>query len=391
MRNLILLELRKYFRVKTLVVGVIFIILSSLFTLNGNKITSTSVNEYQTRIIDELISKTEQNIEVLKLEVDRFRKKGDEATAIKIEEILKEDFNTLQLYIKEKNAKTKEDRLNLRIEKAETYLNIKNTTELSKDEIIRELEVNKAYKQSNIIPDDDKLTALTFAKKFPKNFNAFYLAILVIILSGDAVSNERGSTLIGYMCQPITKSKVILSKFISTIIAAVGIFTVYEAVIFLFIGALNGWGPINSLVEFGAQFTKGSSFPMYISDSQSFIPGNKFILYLLSYQALYIATIAAIGFLISVIFSKSATSTSISVGIILIIHTIVYKIKALPFFHKYIFISYGDISGLLTGGLSFEMNNINLSTSNALFSMIATIIVCYLISHILFTHQEIYS
>ncbi len=392
MITLIGIELKKYFRIKTLVVIAIFILLSTLFTLNGNRITNGAVRNI--RDLNYAIKLSEEGVKQWSEELAIAEKKGNAADINIAKDNLKSAQETLDIWTMEKEATTKEKRLDLKIKRFEMSLDGKKpvgVTSFNRTNLIKNLEQYKQYKSTQVIPDDDKLTSLTFVQKFPLNFNALYLSILIIVLTANALSSERGSTLVGYMALPLTKGKVILAKFIATIIVSVVIFTLYEVILFTILGFTNGFGPLNTSVAVGAQYINNNGSMLYKEGTQLFISGYKFVALATAYQTLYIACVASVGFLVSVLFKKSTTSVSIGVGIMLIIYTLSNSIVPQKAMAKYIFSSYGDVSGMLTGALQENMKNINLIPNNGLITMVVTIAVCFLTAYMVFKAQEIYN
>jgi ABC-2 type transport system permease protein len=300
------------------------------------------------------------------------------------------------LYAQKSSAKDTASRLDYKIKDLE--LSLKNIESRNyygartKENITKELELYKAYKDAGVIPNDERLTALRFIKEFPVNMNPLFVIIFVVLLAGDAVSTEHsGSTFRSYLSQPVTRGKVILSKYIGTILVSIFTFITIELIIFAYTGLTKGWGPLNTPVEFGAKFIQTGKTIRYITGSQSFIPGYMFVIYSLLLQSLYIAAAASIGFLISCIFKKPVTSISFSVCVMFTIYTIVQKIKALPAIHKYIFSYYSDISLLITQSFQYNISDLTLNIKNGIIVMSATCLICFFISYLIFRRQEIYS
>lgn len=391
MFSLINLEIKKYWRLKTLIVTIIFVLIGIYFVAINEKYYATVHEQSKSFLQDKMVKLSEENIKNYTEEIDKLNKKGDAYTAKKLEGYKKEEEERLEISKLERDAKTKEDRFNLNFRRAELSFKVLNSqSNQGSLGTIKDYELYKQYKDKNIIPEDAKLTALNFVKDYPSQLNVIIVSVLIMVLVGDCMSFERGSTLVGYLSQPITKRKFILSKFIAAIVVSVVIFTSIEILIFIIMGLKNGWGPLSSPTSFMARYNTGRSLPQYIPNSQGFISGYKFTVYLFLIQILYISALTSIGFLVSVISEKASTAISVNIGIILIAYTLVYKAKIIPYMQKYIFSSYADIAGLISGELQFKRVNSSLTLQSGIISMILTTIICLIASRIIFRKQEIY-
>lgn len=395
MIKLLGIELKKFLRLKTLIVILLFFILCGKLVYNAYCHIQHASKNLNDIYLEDLIAERERSIKNLLDILEMYKKKGNNTVVQSTEESIKKHKETLDLlYAKRTSAKDKLSRMDYSIKELELQLknkaldtvNYRNIQEMEK-----QLEIYKAYKASGIIPDDDRFTALRYIREFPTNMCILYMAIFILLLVGDAVSSEHSSgTLRVYLSQPVKRGRVLLAKYLAAIIVSIVLFLFIELFYFVILGLLYGWGPLNAPMELGASYIKNSSSLVYIKGTQYFVPGYIFMIYSLLLQCLYIAAVASLGFLISVIFKKPAVSLSFNVCLLLMIYTIIYNIKAFKAVHSFLFSSYGDITGLLTGNLRPDMRNNALTIPTAIITMGVTCVVCYLLSHFIFKKQQIY-
>jgi ABC-2 type transport system permease protein len=255
---------------------------------------------------------------------------------------------------------------------------------------LKDLERLKHYKQVNIMPDEYKLTSVKFLNSFSEEVSPIFLVLIIMLIIGDIVSSEHSDgTMRLYLAQPVPKEKVLVSKYIAAIIASVSVVVGVQLLIFVIIGLVNGFGPINAPIEFGASFVLKNGLPSYVANSQSFLPAYSFILYYLLLEILFIITLASVAFLVSNIFTKATASLTFGACFSLFLYYVFIASARKSFLQPFVYISFADLWAVLSGNM--QQSNLSLTLNNSILVFSFTTILCFVCSYILFKRQETYS
>ncbi|MEW8956060.1 ABC transporter permease subunit, partial [Clostridium sp.] len=143
-----------------------------------------------------------------------------------------------------------------------------------------------------------------------------FLVIGLSIFGSDMVSGEcTPPTLKFLLVQPISRGKVLFSKFISLVMVCIIMILSVEIISFIIVGLIKGFGPSNYPMLYGTKYafnlTKvvdGAHPLTMIEGSSEIITALAFLLRSFAYQVLFIVTVCSVVFLISTIFKSSMIS-----------------------------------------------------------------------------------
>jgi len=227
---------------------------------------------------------------------------------------------------------------------------------------------------------------------------------LIILVSGiavfmsDIVSGESTPpTLKFLLVQPISRGKVILSKFIAVVITVVGMIGGLEIAVFGAIGAIAGFGGGQMSKVIGIQYQwdysnlSGSGQPMLVQMQNSGVSSTRAGALLQSFglEILFIIACCALIFLVSSIFKSSMITMAISV-IVSVASTMVCLMSAtVGKVAHLIFLNYGATNNVIDGSVSRVFNNPSFSVGLGAALMIGTIVVSYIIAHIVFSKKDV--
>jgi ABC-2 type transport system permease protein len=286
-----------------------------------------------------------------------------------------------------------------KIDNAEKTLNDKNSGLASndKDRMKLELQQSQYLYDNNIKPEDGSiLDAFSFIKTLFMVLGSIFIAVGVMVFTGDIVSGEfTPPTMKILLTQPVSRAKVLVSKFIAVAGVAIILILVVEILAFLIMGLIFGFGNPNYPMITGmlykwdlAQSAYGGHPLVAVAGSSYIISTGAFVLKMFLLQTLFIITCVSVAFMLSSIVKTSMVSVSVSI-VIVVAFTILLQMPALAKFAQYIFTSYGTVGQVITGDVVMGYNNPNVSTTFGIGTLIVTSIVCYLISHIVFTKKDI--
>lgn len=297
--------------------------------------------------------------------------------------------------------------------KEELKLNINNTEkeiEMYKSQVnevdksiieSRTLELNKMkyLLDNNIKPIEEiEFNSYNFILRVISNLGSIFLAIGIMVFASDMVSGESTPpTLKFLLIQPVSRGKVLLSKFIAVTITSITLIISVELLYFLLVGLFKSFGDGNYPVISGVRWmfdntvvlNDGTHPLVMVENSSQIITIKQHLIQALGLQVLAIAACCAVAFLISTVFKSSMTSMATSVVLIIGVNII---IAIAPFVRKklqYIFLVYCQPTRILSGDLARGVMNPYITSEMGIGVLIVTILVCYLISHIIFIKKDI--
>lgn len=266
-----------------------------------------------------------------------------------------------------------------------------------KDRMKLELQQAKYLYANNIKPQDGStFDAFSFIKTLFMVLGTIFIAVGVMVFTGDIVSGEfTPPTMKVLLTQPVSRAKVLASKFIAVAGVALFLILAVEILSFLIMGLIFGFGNSNYPIITGtiykwdlAQSAYGGHPLVAVVGSSYIISTGQFVVRMFLLQILFIITCVSVAFMLSSIVKSSMVSVSVSI-VIVVAFTILLQMPALKNLAQYIFTSYGTVGQILTGEGAMRYNNPYVSTSFGIGTLIVTSIVCYLISHIVFTRKDI--
>lgn len=224
------------------------------------------------------------------------------------------------------------------------------------------------------------------------------LACGIAVFMSDIVSGEcTPATLKFLLVQPVSRAKVLLSKFIAVVISVVTLIGGLELLVFGVLSAFTGMDAAKMPTVVGTKYqldystvaTQGTPSLTEIPGSGSIITRGEFLAQSFAIQLLFIVTCCAFIFMISSIFKSSMVTMAISVVLTVVMTVICSMSSTIAKVAHLIFFNYGSASTLIDGSLVRQYNNTNFSLVTGIVVMVVTIIVSYLIGHFVFKKKDI--
>jgi ABC-2 type transport system permease protein len=390
-------------RRKTLVVLIAFVLFAGIMAFglyqNEKQAEKWQSKEYRIQRMEESIQHTKDRKENLPeyvknnpTEIENFKKQMDEQIA-RMEEELKK--------LKEEQDKPIDWREDLRnqITSIEKQLQSNTLPETERSNIELRLTQLKYLQEHDINPaDNNELNAINFTLLLTKILGFIFLVIGLAIFGSDMVSGEcTPPTLKFLLTQPVSRGKVLLSKFIALSTVGTALILLVEVLFFIGVGLIFGFGDLNYPTIVGTMFqydmsalVQGGSRPLIaVAGSSYLIPVWSYLLRTAGLQAIFIVATTAFIFMLSALFKSSMVSMASSTVILITIIILLQSIGSLRKYAQYIFTSYGDVGELITGGMARTLNNPNVTIGYSILVLAAWTVISYGISHLVFTKKDI--
>ena len=243
-----------------------------------------------------------------------------------------------------------------------------------------------------------EFNGINYGIKFIFMIGTLILAAGIAVFMSDIVSGEcTPPTLKFLLVQPISRGKVILSKFIAVVITVVTMIGGLEALVVAGISAFTGFDAGKMPQYIGKAFkwdytnAAENGGPQLAEVAGSGVLSTRWMYLLESFglQILFIIACCAFIFMISAIFKSSMITMAVSV-ILCVAATIIPEMsQTIRSISRFFFTSYGDTTSLVSGYCAMNFNNPNVTLGFGVIVMIATTIVSYIIGHIVFNKKDI--
>lgn len=380
MYNLIKFEFKKFFSKKKNLLSIfIFIIITTIFSILNIQLDSN-----YNRNKSSMIAFSIESIENALLKLNSESEKNENS---KIEQIKKSYETELLLLNKQYNAIVSDNQieeLEYQIQLDNLLLtNIKNNmviTEISENELQDRINLNNILLDNNITPINTNwnMSSLNFFKIFLNGNSMLIIIILIIILTSDIVSSEsENKTFYLLLTQPISKTKVILSKIISSILILLSTIGSILLIISLFLGFSQGFGDLNYPVK------------IVINDNIEYIKLGKYLIYLISNFITLIIFITILSIFISTLCKQSLSSFSLTI-IITISNYIIVNNGMLNNLAHLIPFTYINLSSVLQGDLIKIYNNNSINSVNMTYVLIFYSLILFVMSLFIFNKRKNY-
>ncbi|GAB6167934.1 ABC transporter permease [Clostridium carnis] len=303
-----------------------------------------------------------------------------------------------------KNGKDKDDwKIKLDEEIKETNTMIASY-EKYKDEWSKKyiLELNERLERLNYSKENNieplygwEYEAYNYMTNLMKILGMALLLCGISVFMSDIVSGEcTPATLKFLLVQPITRGKVLLSKFIAVTLTVLTMIIGGELIGFTFINLTSNFSASNSPVSIGAKYEKIVNSEGFMELSKIAGAGHvgtnlELFTKAILFQALFIIAACAVVFLISTLIKSSMITMAVSVVVTVFLTVASQMIAPLKSIAHLVFTNYGDAIGIFTGSSAAMFNNENMTVLNGIIVMVITTIVAYLIAHINFKNKDI--
>lgn len=230
-------------------------------------------------------------------------------------------------------------------------------------------------------PEDENInTGINFLYNNLLMVTMAFLSFGLILFNSDTVSGEYNpGTLKFLLIQPVTRTKVLLSKFVVMVISSVILIVGVKGLLFLVVGLIKGFGSINRPMLIGLEFEKvisnGYEMIEQIPGSGEFIPLWNYIFRMLGLEIILIIVMTAFIFMISTISKSSVVANTLSISIILgstIIYNLSVKYREIS---HLIFLHYGNVDGIVSGSIIGDTGGVSFTPITVIIVSVITSIV----------------
>lgn len=323
-------------------------------------------------------------------------------------EYMKQDIKSLENNIKEQEKllnqdksdwksilKSKNDNLKSELEKAK--LEDSNNKEYI-NSVTEEIERNNYFLDNNIEPIQEwDFYPSNVGIKIMRVFGMIMLAAGIAVFMSDIVSGEcTPATFKFLLVQPISRGKVMLSKFIAIVITVVGMICGLEVVAFGIIGAITGFDAAKMPVELGLKYKINKEILMQQGYKQLDLVANSgynstmgdYVLKSFLLQILFIIACCAFIFMISALFKSNMITMAVSVIVSVAATMLPVMSEKIGEYAHLIFLNYGNTPDVIEGSIATTYLNPNFTPKLGIILMIGTIIVSYIIANIVFSKRD---
>lgn len=356
--------------------------------------------EGQIESLKDSIKYSKSDIEYYKTVKEEWAKEEITNAESRIKELEKQ-INTLEEEIKNNKDNPNAWRESLEEEKKTIEDNLKDSSYSEDDKVSfkQRLEEINIYLDKNMKPIEEwEFNGINYGIKFIFMIGTLILAAGIAVFMSDIVSGEcTPPTLKFLLVQPISRGKVILSKFIAVVITVVTMIGGLEALVVAGISAFTGFDAGKMPQYIGKAFkwdytnAAENGGPQLAEVAGSGVLSTRWMYLLESFglQILFIIACCAFIFMISAIFKSSMITMAVSV-ILCVAATIIPEMsQTIRSISRFFFTSYGDTTSLVSGYCAMNFNNPNVTLGFGVIVMIATTIVSYIIGHIVFNKKDI--
>lgn len=219
----------------------------------------------------------------------------------------------------------------------------------------REIERLQLHLDNNVPLDDSNYnTGINFYILNVTMIAASFLAIGLTLFNGDNVSNEYNpGTLKFLLVQPVSRIKVLLSKFVVMVLSSTVLIMATQFLFFLGVGIIKGFGSFNRPYLVGLQYKyvyeNGQKYITEVSGSGHYIYLWKYLLEALSLQLLFLIVMVTFILLISTISKSSVVTMTVLICTILGSNIIYNLSTTYRKFSPFIFLHYSNIDDIISG------------------------------------------
>ncbi|SHJ27321.1 ABC-2 type transport system permease protein [Clostridium cavendishii DSM 21758] len=322
----------------------------------------------------------------------------------KIKEI--ENINkNLQFQIENSNLKW-QDRLKKNNEVIEQKIKDNKDGDEAIIQYKQEIEVNNYSLKNNIEPTpNNKVTAFSLMPKVNIFTGMLIITIIIAIISSDLIAGEfTPATIKLLLTKPVSRQKVLFSKFIAAICVCTVSFLLVKLIVFLIIGIGFGFGDYREPMGVYTAYINDKNLVAKLGfgvkpDTNSFKIYSVLQAMLLSegINILFIIACTAVCLLISTLTKKSSSSISITVIFFVILsifggsqlangqNGVIKKILSV------LFTTYSSGELVISGETNKMLGFAYANNYFAIGILIVWIIVCYGIANMVFTKRDILS
>jgi len=259
----------------------------------------------------------------------------------------------------------------------------------------QEIERLTTYLEHDIRPDDDSYnTGINYYVGNIILVASVFLAFGLILFNADCVSNEYNpATLKFLLIQPVTRIKVLLSKYVVMLFSSLGLIMLTQFVFFLGVGLIKGFGSFARPMLVGLQYEyiieNGKEVLSQISGSGHYIALSEYLLRGLFLQGLFIVVMVTFIFMISTLVKSSVVSITVAISTILGTNIVYMLSTTYRRLSAFIFLQYTEIEGILSGRIISQTGSLAFTLPTVIIVSVISTVVFLTISLVVFKKRDI--
>lgn len=261
----------------------------------------------------------------------------------------------------------------------------------------QQLDDLKYLKNNNIKPLQGwEYQAFNFLQMLNSFFGLGVLIAGISVFMSDMVSGEcTPATLKFLLVQPVTRGKILFSKFIVSTVTVLSLILIPQLVGMTVVNMTSDVDASKYPVRVEQKYEKafdqssGEMIMNQIPDTSKMITNTENAFRTIGYQSLFILSACSIVFMISTLFKSSMTSMAVSVISTIFLSMGTQAISSIRNISHLLFTTYADAGSLVTSKLALMYQNPKLTTTNGIICLIITAIIAYTIAHINFIKKDI--
>lgn len=324
-----------------------------------------------------------ESIEIMEIDgqIDEDEKERQIASSMDYISGLEEEIASLEKRKQGEPYDWREDYKNQIGESKIALAELENKEKLTKDDstqinyIEQDIERLELMLSTDTSPDDENLnTGINYLYNNLLMVTMAFLSFGLILFNSEAVSSEYNpGTLKFLLIQPVTRTKVLLSKFLVMVVSSSILIIGVQILTFLIVSLINGFGALDRPMLIGLEFEKviSSGYESFerIAGSGEFIPLWDYLLRMLVLELFLVITVTAFVFMVSTVAKSSVIANTVCISVLLgssIVYNLSTKYRQIS---QLIFLHFGNIDGIVSGSIIGD-------TGQASFTPITVIMVC---------------
>lgn len=400
-RGLVINEFVKLFaKKKTYIILLLFVALSGIFVAvneaSENSYLKYNNPQYRLDNVNSQIAYQQNYIGEVNAENTYSKEEKDRilADATSYLQSLEEEKTTLEKEVSNYSPDNWKERANKQIEEYESYLS-GTTDEGSRIYYQKEIDKIKIHLDKNIPLDDAYMnTGINYYINNITMVAAGFLAFGLILFSGDSVSNEYNpATLKFLLIQPVSRIKVLLSKYFVMICSSLGLIMLTQFIFFLGVSVVKGIGNFGRpvLVDTKYEFITQNGYRVLeeINGSGHYISLSSYLVRALLLQGLFIIVMVTFIFMVSTLVKSGIVSLTINISALLGANIIYSLSTSYRKFSPFVFIHYSNIDNIISGNIVGQTKNLLFTYQTVIIVSIITVLVCMGVALTVFKKRDI--
>jgi len=251
------------------------------------------------------------------------------------------------------------------------------------------------YLDNDMMPEKEyKVYSFSAILKVMETISTLLIPVFIVFLSADVISGEySNSTIKVLLSKPVSRKKIVISKYLTHCLIIISIIVLAEGVNFLFLGLKFEFGNIKNPVIAGTQYVYNSNKNMCTAllNSSYLWSSGKALVSSAGLQLLFIAALVAFVLLISIIVTNNVSSLIISFVLIVIVSLGTFLIPEQAFRNIYplLLTTYSNAPILITGRIVNIINNPIVNMKMGIIAMGIYMLFSLLLSMIIFSKKDV--